>query len=100
MISSVLSILAPQDRFQSIYDEIFNIHKILNQYSLSSNPFYLTITIQSNKQLVKYTNNEAYFDVIEEVDAIIDKQGATVSAEIHGYIGELFYLSIYLSIIH
>jgi len=35
---------------------------------------------------VKYTNNEAYFDVIEEVDAIIDKQGATVSAEIHGYI--------------
>jgi len=35
---------------------------------------------------VKYTNNEAYFDVIEEVDAIIDKQGGTVSAEIHGYI--------------
>merc|ERR1712241_162460 len=35
---------------------------------------------------VKYTNNEAYFDVIEEVDAIIDKSGATVSAEIHGYI--------------
>lgn len=24
---------------------------------------------------VKYTNNEAYFDVIEEVDAIIDKSG-------------------------
>ena len=54
--------------------------------------------MQSNKQLVKYTNNEAYFDVIEEVDAIIDKQGATVSAEIHGYIGELFYLPISLSI--
>uniref|UniRef100_A0A914CY00 MHD domain-containing protein n=1 Tax=Acrobeloides nanus TaxID=290746 RepID=A0A914CY00_9BILA len=35
---------------------------------------------------VKYTNNEAYFDVIEEIDAIIDKQGATVSAEIQGYI--------------
>jgi len=35
---------------------------------------------------VKYTNNEAYFDVIEEVDAIIDKNGSTVSAEIHGYI--------------
>lgn len=35
---------------------------------------------------VKYTNNEAYFDVIEEVDAIIDKSGSTVSAEIHGYI--------------
>jgi len=35
---------------------------------------------------VKYTNNEAYFDVIEEVDAIIDKSGATVFAEIQGYI--------------
>lgn len=35
---------------------------------------------------VKYTNNEAYFDVVEEVDAIIDKTGATVSAEIQGYV--------------
>ncbi|WAR00158.1 AP3M1-like protein [Mya arenaria] len=34
---------------------------------------------------VKYTNNEAYFDVIEEVDAIIDKSGSTVTAEIQGY---------------
>lgn len=35
---------------------------------------------------VKYTNNEAYFDVVEEVDAIIDKSGATVFAEIQGYV--------------
>ena len=35
---------------------------------------------------MKYTNNEAYFDVIEEIDAIIDKSGATVSSEIHGYV--------------
>ncbi|XP_064457269.1 AP-3 complex subunit mu-1-like [Ornithodoros turicata] len=35
---------------------------------------------------VKYTNNEAYFDVIEEVDAIIDKGGSVISAEIQGYI--------------
>ena len=27
---------------------------------------------------VKYTNNEAYFDVVEEIDAIIDKSGNTV----------------------
>ncbi|ETN84963.1 adaptor complexe medium subunit family protein [Necator americanus] len=38
------------------------------------------------RQGVKYTNNEAYFDVIEEIDAIIDKQGSTVFAEIQGYI--------------
>jgi len=35
---------------------------------------------------VRYTNNEAYFDVIEEVDAIIDKSGSTVFAEIQGYV--------------
>ncbi|KFZ65434.1 AP-3 complex subunit mu-1, partial [Podiceps cristatus] len=35
---------------------------------------------------VKYTNNEAYFDVIEEIDAIIDKSGSTVFAEIQGVI--------------
>ncbi|XP_044731402.1 AP-3 complex subunit mu-2 [Chrysoperla carnea] len=35
---------------------------------------------------VKYANNEAYFDVVEEVDAIIDKSGVTVFAEIQGYI--------------
>ncbi|KAJ8300252.1 hypothetical protein KUTeg_021771 [Tegillarca granosa] len=34
---------------------------------------------------VKYANNEAYFDVIEEIDAIIDKSGSTVIAEIQGY---------------
>lgn len=35
---------------------------------------------------VKYTHNEAYFDVVEEVDAIIDKSGQTVFAEIQGYV--------------
>ncbi|XP_061693740.1 AP-3 complex subunit mu-1 [Syngnathoides biaculeatus] len=35
---------------------------------------------------VKYTNNEAYFDVIEEIDAILDKSGSTVFAEIQGVI--------------
>ena len=35
---------------------------------------------------VKYTNNEAYFDVVEEIDVIIDKSGSTVFAEIQGYV--------------
>lgn len=43
---------------------------------------------------VKYTNNEAYFDVVEEVDAIIDKSGATVFAEIQGYVG-IFIANIF-----
>jgi len=35
---------------------------------------------------IKYTNNEAYFDVIEELDAILDKNGAIIVAEINGVI--------------
>jgi hypothetical protein len=35
---------------------------------------------------VTYTNNEAYFDVIEEIDAIIDRNGAIVMSEIQGYV--------------
>ena len=32
---------------------------------------------------------------VKEVDAIIDKQGGTVSAEIHGYIGKLIVISLF-----
>ena len=32
---------------------------------------------------VKYTNNEAYFDVVEEIDVIIDKSGTAVSVKRH-----------------
>ncbi|KAM9325774.1 AP-3 complex subunit mu-1 isoform 1-T1 [Gastrophryne carolinensis] len=42
---------------------------------------------------VKYTNNEAYFDVVEEVDAIIDKSGSTVFAEIQGVVEACVKLS-------
>ncbi len=33
---------------------------------------------------VKYTNNEVYFDVIEEVDCIIDGNGSMVTCEVSG----------------
>ncbi|KAM9804263.1 AP-3 complex subunit mu-1-like isoform 2-T2 [Neosynchiropus ocellatus] len=42
---------------------------------------------------VKYTNNEAYFDVIEEIDAILDKSGSTVFADIQGVIEACVRLS-------
>lgn len=42
---------------------------------------------------VKYANNEAYFDVIEEIDCILDKSGSTVIAEIQGYIDSMIKLS-------
>ncbi|XP_063244156.1 AP-3 complex subunit mu-1 isoform X1 [Bacillus rossius redtenbacheri] len=55
-----------------------NVSAILPSGQLSNVPWRRTG--------VKYTNNEAYFDVVEEVDAIIDKAGSTVFAEIQGYI--------------
>ncbi|CAH0558705.1 unnamed protein product [Brassicogethes aeneus] len=54
-----------------------NVSEILPTGQLSNIPW--------RRSGVKYTNNEAYFDVIEEVDAIIDRSGATVFAEIQGY---------------
>uniref|UniRef100_A0A915MST2 MHD domain-containing protein n=1 Tax=Meloidogyne javanica TaxID=6303 RepID=A0A915MST2_MELJA len=53
-----------------------NISNVLPTGQLSNVPW--------RRADVKYANNEAYFDVIEEIDAIIDKQGGTISAEIHG----------------
>jgi AP-3 complex subunit mu len=35
---------------------------------------------------VKYTQNEIYVDVIEEVDAILDKMGQTISSDVTGFI--------------
>ncbi|CAF1127314.1 unnamed protein product [Rotaria sp. Silwood1] len=35
---------------------------------------------------IYYRNNEALFDVVEEIDAIIDQHGAIVMSEIQGYI--------------
>ena len=57
---------------------LFSVSETLPTGQLSNVPW--------RRSGVKYTNNEAYFDVIEEVDAIIDKNGGTVSAEIHGYV--------------
>jgi len=35
---------------------------------------------------VKYTNNEMFFDIIEEIDCMIDSNGLIVSSEVHGEI--------------
>ncbi|CAG0921700.1 unnamed protein product [Notodromas monacha] len=67
------------------------LRQIVNTVSGKSNVSELLPTGQlSNvpwrRSGVKYTNNEAYFDVIEEIDAIIDKSGSVVFAEIQGYV--------------
>jgi len=35
---------------------------------------------------LKYTNNEIFFDIIEEIDCIIDSNGLVVNSEVHGEI--------------
>ena len=67
-------------KFNSMY---FSVSATLPSGQLSNVPWRRTG--------VKYTNNEAYFDVVEEVDAIIDRTGATVFAEIQGYVSFKFY---------
>ena len=36
------------------------------------------------KKGLKYTNNEIYFDIVEEIDCIIDNNGMVVSSEVSG----------------
>lgn len=64
--------------FNILTFSIFSVSATLPSGQLSNVPW--------RRSGVKYTNNEAYFDVIEEVDAIIDKGGSTVFAEIQGYV--------------
>lgn len=33
---------------------------------------------------VKYTSNEVFFDFVEEIDAIVDRSGGTISCEVQG----------------
>ncbi|KAF7652533.1 hypothetical protein LDENG_00095040 [Lucifuga dentata] len=62
-----------------------NVGETLPTGQLSSIPW--------RRASVKYANNEAYFDVIEEIDAILDKSGTTVFAEILGVIEACVRLS-------
>lgn len=64
--------------FYIFHKFLYSVSAILPSGQLSNVPWRRTG--------VKYTNNEAYFDVVEEVDAIIDRTGATVFAEIQGYV--------------
>jgi hypothetical protein len=42
---------------------------------------------------VKYTRNEILFDIVEEMDAIVDSTGKAVSCEAHGTIHANSHLS-------
>lgn len=58
----------PPTIFGSIFLGGSNVGETLPTGQLSNIPW--------RRSGVKYTNNEAYFDVVEEIDAILDKSGA------------------------
>jgi AP-3 complex subunit mu len=55
-----------------------NVSDVLPDGSISNMPW--------RKTGVKYAQNEIYLDIIEEIDAVIDKQGTTISSEVNGII--------------
>ena len=55
-----------------------NISDVLPDGTLSNMPW--------RKTGVKYSQNEIYLDIIEEIDSIIDKHGFVVSSDVFGYI--------------
>lgn len=74
-------LIKPPNLLRSVVNTVTgksNVSSVLPSGQLSNVPW--------RRADVKYTNNEAYFDLIEEVDAIIDKAGGTVFAEISGRI--------------
>ncbi|CAG8566061.1 9820_t:CDS:10 [Ambispora gerdemannii] len=67
------------------------INKVISQVAGVTNvgnyiPNGALSSIPWRKAGVKYTNNEIYFDIVEEIDAIVDSNGAIVSSETHGFI--------------
>lgn len=61
------SLLKPEQEYVVYFAGSTNVGEQLPTGQLSVVPWRRTG--------VKYTNNEAYFDVVEEIDAIIDKSG-------------------------
>ena len=78
--SNVLKeLIKPPNLFRTIANSMTgrtNVSSILPGGQISQIPW--------RRAGVKYTNNEAYFDIIEEVDAIIDRSGSVISSEIQG----------------
>jgi len=79
--NSLMEIIPPSGKIQKWVGSVTGgstMTGILPDGSLSNTPW--------RKTGVKYANNEIYFDIVEEIDAIIDSNGLPISMEIHGEI--------------
>ncbi|CAJ0747993.1 12265_t:CDS:10 [Entrophospora sp. SA101] len=80
--NALREMIAPPNIINKVISQVAGVTSVVqhvpNGSTISSIPW--------RKAGVKYTNNEIYFDIIEEIDAIIDSNGAIVSSEVHGVI--------------
>eukprot|EP00029_Vermamoeba_vermiformis_P010328 TRINITY_DN5397_c0_g2_i1.p1 TRINITY_DN5397_c0_g2~~TRINITY_DN5397_c0_g2_i1.p1 ORF type:complete len:462 (-),score=163.81 TRINITY_DN5397_c0_g2_i1:92-1477(-) len=52
-----------------------------------------TSTVYWRRQNAKYTANELYMDIVEEIDAVLDKSGAVIKADVIGSVQVQSHLS-------
>jgi AP-3 complex subunit mu len=77
--ASVMSrIMTSVDDIAGSGDIRSNVSDILPDGTLSNMPW--------RKTGVKYSQNEIYLDIIEEIDTIIDKNGIIITSDVFGYI--------------
>lgn len=73
--------IAPPNIISNVFREVTGnsaVNEVLPDGSLTNIPW--------RKMGVKYTNNEIFFDITEEIDCIIDNNGLVVNSEVHGEI--------------
>ncbi|KAJ9060722.1 hypothetical protein DSO57_1027936 [Entomophthora muscae] len=79
--NTLKDVVAPPTIMNTVISQVTGISRVhagMLTGSLSNVPW--------RKSGIKYTNNEIYFDIIEEVDAIIERDGSLVSCEVNGSI--------------
>lgn len=87
ILRTIANTMTGKSKYVTLQLFIFYYNQYIFFFSVSGTlPSGQLSSIPWRRTGVKYNNNEAYFDVVEEVDAIIDKSGTTVFAEIQGYI--------------
>jgi len=77
----------------SLVDKIKSVVTPLGPSSLAPGPIYEHSGVPWRKAGLKYTNNEVFFDIVEELDAIIDINGQLINSEINGKIEANSHLS-------
>ncbi|KXN67563.1 AP-3 complex subunit MU-1 [Conidiobolus coronatus NRRL 28638] len=80
-VNTLKDVIAPptiMNKVLTTVTGVSNIHNGILSGSLTD--------VTWRKSGIKYINNEIYFDIVEEIDAVIDNNGSVVSSEVTGVI--------------